>query len=567
MKKIYLALLLVICSLSISCNDDALVSGNNQKNSNPISDITILQARNPSLPATVKERSILPSSGRSRAFNESGAIIGNSDAILGYSYKVGNSFLGDYENVGDRIIDIDFIKKLSSANDYITSKAIQKYIPEQHSYSDMDSYESFLSKTKKIHSGFSVNLGLFKLGRKKKITETFRSFALTTEKNVYGELNLMYKNSSFNLQTSDGALKLYSRECLSPAFIKNLYSSTISNMLDSYGDFVLTGYVTGGKALALYAGETKDRIASVHKEEKMNNSINATYSWKKTPSDSIGGSFKFGKGNFSTDSTSFGITKLYTRLWMFGGVPDGISMNSANDIEKISFNLEPWVTTLLNSKTHTIIDLTENGLVPMSDIVLEENYKKRMNYTSSQIVSKRPHLTMPKIEIMRVLERYSSTGEALYDIAPVLITRQGDRIILRMKPAASISDIELKRNENSEVFTQKALAIKEQKGNFYELEITANPIARLNPSATSDKYICVDLKYMDEKNMAVYTNNRTGMQYIYDRQNRIAFSHYIDELDGDWILDEYGIRTWVESLPTKNISMASLASSYHIIGL
>lgn len=39
-------------------------------------------------------------------------------------------------------------------------------------------------------------------------------------------------------------------------------------MLDSYGDFVLTGYVTGGKALALYAGETKDRIASVHKEEK-----------------------------------------------------------------------------------------------------------------------------------------------------------------------------------------------------------------------------------------------------------------------------------------------------------
>ena len=61
--------------------------------------------------------------------------------------------------------------------------------------------------------------------------------------------------------------------------------------------------------------------------------------------------------------------------------------------------------------------------------------------------------------------------------------------------------------------------------------------------------------------------NRTGMQYIYDRQNRIAFSHYIDELDGDWILDEYGIRTWVESLPTKNISMASLASSYHIIGL
>lgn len=67
--------------------------------------------------------------------------------------------------------------------------------------------------------------------------------------------------------------------------------------------------------------------------------------------------------------------------------------------------------------------------------------------------------------------------------------------------------------------------------------------------------------------MAVFTNNRTGMQYIYDRKNHIAFAHYIDELDGDWILDEYGIRTWVESLPIKSISMASLANSYHIIGL
>ena len=44
-------------------------------------------------------------------------------------------------------------------------------------------------------------------------------------------------------------------------------------------------------------------------------------------------------------------------------------------------------------------------------------------------------------------------------------------------------------------------------------------------------------------------------------------SHYTDDLDGDWILDDYGIRSWVESLPTKSISMATLANSYRIIGL
>lgn len=41
----------------------------------------------------------------------------------------------------------------------------------------------------------------------------------------------------------------------------------------------------------------------------------------------------------------------------------------------------------------------------------------------------------------------------------------------------------------------------------------------------------------------------------------------LDDLDGDWILDDYGIRSWVESLPTKSISMATLANSYRIIGL
>jgi hypothetical protein len=57
------------------------------------------------------------------------------------------------------------------------------------------------------------------------------------------------------------------------------------------------------------------------------------------------------------------------------------------------------------------------------------------------------------------------------------------------------------------------------------------------------------------------------MQYIYDTKKKVAFCHFTDDIDGDWILDEYGIRDWVESLPTKSIAMATLANSYRIIGL
>lgn len=44
-------------------------------------------------------------------------------------------------------------------------------------------------------------------------------------------------------------------------------------------------------------------------------------------------------------------------------------------------------------------------------------------------------------------------------------------------------------------------------------------------------------------------------------------SNLVDTIDEDWILDDYGIRDWVESLPTKSISLATIANSYKIIGL
>lgn len=97
------------------------------------------------------------------------------------------------------------------------------------------------------------------------------------------------------------------------------------------------------------------------------------------------------------------------------------------------------------------------------------------------------------------------------------------------------------------------------------LNCFSNSVTRLNPKIGNP--LCIDLPKVNEANMYTYTNPRTGIQYIYDTENKIAFSHYTDDLDGDWILDDYGIRSWVESLPTKSISMATLANSYRIIGL
>ena len=445
-------------------------------------------------------------------------------------------------------------------SDYITARSLQNFMSDRFSYSDYDSYASKLSQTKKVSSGFQLNLGLFKLGRKKKTEETFKSELTSSQKVVYGELNLLLKNSSFNLQASDGSRKFYSRECLSTVFLRNLYSSTIGNIMDTYGGFVLTGYVTGGKACALYTGLSRSGSNSTSKETGMEKSIDASFSWKNN---SASGDFQFGKGNFNYTSSEYNMEQLFTKMWVYGGDPAGLNMNSAQDLTSINFDLSPWVASLSDSKKHTIIDITENGLYPLSAFIIEENFKKRMDDTSAGILEKYPSFVEPHIEIMRVFERYGSSNEALYDVVPVLFTRQGDRIILRS--GNTVTDTELRRNENVTVFNQKAVEIKEQKQAFYGLRISSNSVTRLNPNL--GKPLCINLPKVDESTMYTYTNPRTGIQYIYDTVNKIAFSHYTDDLDGDWILDDYGIRDWIEALPTKSISMATLANSYRIIGL
>ncbi len=563
MKKTLLTKCILASLLVASCtNNDSFESLSSKVDGDSI---VVLQERNPKLPKHARTRPVFITKGHTRSTGENGTIICNSDEYLGYSYSVGNSILGDLNNTGSPIIDLSKVKEYG--NGYITGKSLQYYSSERFSYASEDSYESKLSETKKVATGFSLNVGLFKIGRKKEVEKIFSSSYSSNGKAVFGELTMAYYNSSFNIQTSVGSRKLYARDCLSSEYMRNLYSSPIGDLLDTYGDYVLTGYMTGGKAFALFAGVHKSLFESSSKEDKMNKSIEASYTWNKTDSssNSVSGNFNFGKDNSSSTSLKNEWTSLCTRLWTYGGIQNGQTMSSAQDINNVSIDLGPWVSSLSDSKKHTCIDITENGLYPMSAFVLEENFKVRFDDTSLGILPKNPYFVTPYIEIVRVFERYSSSGKALYDIAAVLNTRQGDKIILKTGDAAIATDAELLRNEQASVFAEKALAIKNKKKNYYDLEIRSNSATRLNPNM--GKPLCFIFDQFDESRMRTYTNSKTGMQYIYDTKKKVAFCHFTDDIDGDWILDEYGIRDWVESLPTKSIAMATLANSYRIIGL
>lgn len=98
----------------------------------------------------------------------------------------------------------------------------------------------------------------------------------------------------------------------------------------------------------------------------------------------------------------------------------------------------------------------------------------------------------------------STTGEALYDIAAVLTTRHGDKIVLRTGDAETATDAELRNNENASIFSQKANAIALEKQEFYDVEIRINSSTRLNP--TMGTPLCIDLGKIDESSMYVYSS-------------------------------------------------------------
>lgn len=520
----------------------------------------ILKERDTSLPEVITRDVVLDHKPTTRANGQNGEIIGNSDILLGYSYTIGSSIMGEYSNVISPIVDIKKVKALST--EYITPKQLNTNFTRSFAYSNFDRYESNSTVTKKVATGFSLNIGLFKLGRKKTTTEVFTSQITNSNNAVFGELNLDIKNSSYLLQSSDGARKLYARECLSNTFMKNIYSSTIGEILNRYGDFVLTGYVTGGKAFGFYAGIASDGSNTEKKERDMNTDINASFSWK---SNSASGDLKFGKGNSNMTSSGYSTKQSEIQIRTYGGNQSGQAVVGAVSLENLQLDLSSWLNSLSNVNTHTIIDVLDQGLYPLSYFVLEENFKRRFNDTFNEVLEKRTKLITPYIEIVRVFVRTSSSGEPLYDIAAVLNTRQGDKIVLSDGNAATASDAELRANNNNTTYTQKVNEIVAQKRRYFGLGFKASAGTKLNPVMRTP--LCISLKEFSETAMFRYTNPKTGIEYIYDTKNRFAFSHLTDQLDGDWILDDYGIRDWIESLPTKSISMATLANSYMIIGL
>lgn len=555
--------LIALMILTSCSNEDQYLFSNDENTPTP--DI-LLQERSNGIPTAIKLPMKAKQGVKTRGINSDGELIGNSDILLGYSYSVGNSFMGSMENVKFPVLDLEKIKgKYSTA---ITRKQLNSSSEESFSYNGMSRYESNSQVSKTVKTGFSLNLGLFKIGREEKLTELFKSSFSSNANCVCGELNLEIINGQYELLATADKRKIYARECLTPTFQTDLYRGTIGNLIDTYGHFVLRSYITGGKAMALYVGESAKYNDFQSREKGLNKDINASFSWK---SNSASGNLSFGKNDGSSTTQEYETqnTKVYIKT--FGGSPLYQAAVGPRDLNTLSVDLSAWLNSLNDKSTNTLIDITsglkeeECGLYPMSDFVLEKNFRYRMDDTTLGLLESLTDVVDPRFEIVKVLARISSTGEKLYEVAAVLNTRQGDKIVLSDGTYKNAPDSELRANNSNQTMMNRVQEIFAQKKTVFQgLEFSTNYSTTYNPDVR--KPLCIRLDGFDENKMAFYADPKSNMRYIYDSSKKIAFAYNEDEEYGDYVLDYYGIRDWVESLPKRSTSMMIL-QNYTIIGL
>lgn len=544
--------------LCVGCQESELIDLPKKSNSIPDDKIEIIP-RSPSMPDVNRHRK--PLNITTRSSSETGATICNSDKLLGSTYKAGNGIIGDYANVGFQVIDIEKVRELGGKR--VTSHYLNDGATNKFTFSDFEHFADSSSLTRKISSGFSLNLGFFKIGRKKTTTEVFKSAYTSSNQSVYGELDILIRDSRCLLECASSSRRIYARQCLTKEFKETLYGSTISEIIKQYGPYVLIGYDTGGKALALYAAQTQAGASYSLHEKDLQDSIDASFKWNNDSSSvSASLNFKLNNGHVSTSQSSIKNTMVQIRT--YGGKNYGNATVGPVDLNTLSVDLSSWQASLSDVNTHTMIDITDEGLMPLSAFVLEKNFQNRFNSTTSEYIESFEQFIEPHIEVLRVYAR-SSGGQQLYEIAPVLITRQHDYIVLSDGKYQQMSDEQLKQNSDDNYYISCLSEIATQKRKYFNgINYIGYKNTWLDPR--NGNPLCIRLDKFDEtKAYRFITDGNMG--YIYMPEAKVALSYYISEWDEDAVLDDYGIREWVESLPEKKIAIASLANYYTIIGL
>lgn len=449
--------------------------------------------------------------------------------MLGTAFSAVTYPLTSEDNLKELAIDVP--KMEQDAVIECTSRRLGYSETRIFSFSSYNRYIEKSQISKKVRSGFSLNLGLFKVGHESILNHVYGGATSNQSGNVFGELNIRVAEDVYTMPYDSYIRKIILQKYLTSRFKDALYDTPTGEFIKNFGDFFLTKFVTGGCATALYVGESRSSNSTVTRETAMDNAINAGFNFKQV---GIDANLNFGSNSSGSGSaTSDSISNVKISIKTTGGASAYATFSAPRLLSSISIDLSPWLSSLKDKTGHSFIDIAENGLVPISDLILEKNLSSTVNgesitytnyYDEPKIVVFSDFLLPDERKYSRINGGYTSQIVSIF-----LYTRNKESILLTQRNASTLSWL------NSEI---------KRLGNLFGLKIVRQ--------IGNGLYYHYQYSATDMSNSKVYTGI-DGKTYILDPTTKTGYSVY-----KSYVLDIYGIRNLVNSLPKMTISFEEL---------
>lgn len=555
MKNVFKSVLLLSILMLSSCNDDIALekdSTNTTVANNEISSKKMILVRKRAEPAIISTG--IDSVYRQQDANLESILLRASSTTnlgnLGSGFKLDNKFpLETPLNMTFSVVDPNKIYAADSSN--ISINNILTTDKSYSAFATSDYYFTNSEVSKTIKGSASGSIGsLISAGVSSTYKEVFKTSTSNENQSVYGELSI-YINR-YRLALNQGEMYNYSERYITNGFRNTLYENSIMQTMNIYGTHVLSDYLLGGAAKALYKGVSKTTTNAKSKETDLEIALKGSFL-------SFSSSGSFGLTTKSKDSVAAKFSKVDISVKTIGGeTGHGIAaFTTPGDLSQTSIDLSTWAKSVNNSNA-IINHINPNGLVPLYEFVLEDNFKRKIKEKLGSPKYNTP-LSEPYVGYCLLYP-----GNSSY-IGTFLNTRHGTYILIGLK------EIPNDRTNHLSYIFQLATGNDLPDGRvpaktygesmFEELSAYIYEEPWLDFSNLNDLYTqYYDLTNIDKNSMKLCQIEGQIIKYLTFNSNS---KKYALGIHADYIFDTYGLEKY------KNLKVEKISTlrGYTVLGL
>ena len=500
---------------------------------------------------------------------------------LGYAYYPHAMGGQESENLKTRILDVKRILEDPQLRGTIQSQHVGEtshliIAGEDRSHIMRTRYGRHIQ-----NSGLSINiLGFLKIGDTYNKELQYMVSKSEYKSEGYGSFDVLFKKRKSSIQLPNASLSRIIENYLYPSFRVELFTSSIGEVADLVGPYVLTSYSTGGSISAQYRVLYKQYLHSDSITHQIGKDLKASFS-HDVEVDKGTGAGKSSKVGFDSNYTfkytqADGSSREYAGYSSFrylrsaGGNQAEWKASSLRD-GNVPIDYSGWLSSLKDEATHVIIGVEDQGLQGIEQFILETNFRRRLIDIYKQVLPHTKQEKDPSLRIAKVYVRDDSKGEPLYDVVMMLNTRNDDYILLT-PIQHNASDAELAKYRDVSAFKMRA---KELARAIKDVIPLGKPKASLKDIVRPylREPLCVEFPFTlspSPDHVFRYKNPNNQTWYVYDTKRKLAFS-FLDAnalMEGTTNLDVlYKMDDWIQKLPVREISILELLKKYTVVGL